>query len=48
MNRFARVLDESVALSPAGIRDRILEAVRGFMHRQDDDITLLVARRTKP
>jgi PAS domain S-box-containing protein len=44
MERLRRAVHDLRNEPAEGVRDGILARVRSFMHRQDDDITLLVAR----
>jgi sigma-B regulation protein RsbU (phosphoserine phosphatase) len=45
--RLARVLEDNRAEPVAVVRDRVIEAVQAWQHVQDDDISIVVIRRTR-
>jgi PAS domain S-box-containing protein len=48
MERFCEAIREHAHASPAEVRDGVMARVRRFMHVQEDDMTLLVARYRAP
>jgi PAS domain S-box-containing protein len=47
MERLCRVIEKHRTESPAAVRDHILAAVHAWMHKQEDDVSVVVTRFTR-